>query len=181
MNEIIKQNGIKFGIFLGIAGILAQVTTYILGSNEAVASFVGVIFWIVYLLIRIFQLITTKKQLNGIISFKESFTTLLICVTNGILISQLFTYLFMNHIDPVYGAELNKFMNEKAIQASYEASKLMGVKINSVELKAIANNDNFSPLKILQGTAVAILISSVMNLILAAIFKSKTNNSPFNQ
>lgn len=174
MNEIIKKNGIKFGILLGIAGILSQLIIYLSGGTELIASVIGVVFWIIYLLIRILQLINTKKELNGIISFKEAFTTLFICIINGILISQLFTYLLMNHIDVEYGNNLNEFMITKQI----EISKAMGAK--SSDLKELAKTNNFSPLTILQGTAIAILISSVMNLILAAIFKSKTN-SPFNE
>jgi len=181
MNEIIKKNGLTFGIILGLAGILSQISTYIIGKSEATASFIGVIFWLIYIVIRIVQINKVKKELNGIISFKEGFTSLFICVLNGILISQLFTYIFMNHIDLEYGMELNKFMNDKAIEASYYVSKLAGEKIKTEDMKIIAETNNFSPLKLLQGSLIAILVSSILNLILAAIFKTKTNNSPFNE
>ena len=44
-------------------------------------------------------------------------------------------------------------------------------KVTSEDLKKIAETNNFSILNILQGTLIAFLLSSVMNLILAAIFK----------
>jgi hypothetical protein len=45
--------------------------------------------------------------------------------------------------------------------------------VSSEDLKEIANKNNFSLINILQGSLIAFLLSSVMNLILAAIFKSK--------
>jgi hypothetical protein len=175
MNEVIKKNGIKFGILLGLAGILSQLVIYLSGGTELIATVTGVVFWVIYLVIRIFQLIYTKKELNNTITFKEAFTTLFICILNGILISQLFTYLLMNHIDIEYGKNLNEFMITKQV----EASKLLGAK--SSDLKEIASMDNFSISNLLKGTAMSLIISSIMNLILAAIFKSKSTNSPFNE
>ncbi len=179
MNEVIKKNGIKFGILLGLAGILLELSIYLIGGlseeNKVLSIFIKISFWLSFLLIRIFQIISTKKQLNGIISFKEVFTTLFICILNGILISQIFTYLLMNHIDIEYG----NLMNEFTIREQLELAKMAGAK--SDQLKEIASLKNYSISNILQGTAITILISSVMNLILAAIFKSKSTNSPFNE
>ena len=87
----------------------------------------------------------------------------------GILISQSFTYLFNNFIDVEYGNTLNEFMNEQQIVAQNAMKNF--TKVTSEDLKKIAETNNFSILNILQGTLIAFLLSSVMNLILAAIFK----------
>ena len=98
MNEIIKKNGINFGIILGIIGILSQLTVYILGGitkeNAITGSIIQVVFWLAYLATRIIQSINTKKEMKGLITFKEVFTTLTITITIGILISQIFTFFF---------------------------------------------------------------------------------------
>ena len=47
------------------------------------------------------------------------------------------------------------------------------------DIKEVARTDNFSLVKTGQAFIMSILISSIMNLILAAIFKSKTN--PLNE
>ena len=65
----------------------------------------------------------------------------------------------------------NDFINEQQIIASKAMQSI--TKATNEELKEISNTNNFSLIKILQGSAVAFLISSIMNLILAAIFKSK--------
>lgn len=173
MNEIIKKNGITFGTILGIAGILSQMTVYVLGGvskeNAIISSVIQFVFWAIYLTIRILQCNKTKKEFNGFITFKEIFTTLTITITVGILISQLFTYVFNNFIDVTYGTAMNDFINEQQIVAR-NAMKSFS-KVTSEDLKEISNTNNFSLVKILQGTLVAFLISSIMNLILAAIFK----------
>ena len=97
------------------------------------------------------------------------FTTLTITVTIGILISQFFTFALNNFIDVEYGRAMNEFMNEQQIIAQNAMKSFM--KVSSEDLKKIAETDNFSILNILQGTLIAFLLSSLMNLILAAIFK----------
>lgn len=177
MNEIIKKNGINFGIILGIVGVLSQMIVYILGGitkeNAITGSIIQIVFWLAYLGIRIIQCNNTKKGMNGLITFKEVFTTLTITITIGILISQTFTFLLNNYIDAEYGKTMNDFMNEQQIVAQNAMKSF--TKVSNEDLQQLANTNNFSIIKILQGTAMAFLISSIMNLILAAIFKSKTN------
>ncbi len=173
MNEILKKNGITFGIILGVTGIISQIMVYALGGiskeNAILNSVIQFVFWIAYLTVRIIQCNKTKNEIGGYISLKELFTTLTVTVLIGILISQLFTFVFNNFIDAEYGMAMNDFMNEQQIVAQNAMKSF--TKVSNEDLKKIASTDNFSLLKILQGTLAALLISSVMNLILAAIFK----------
>ena len=173
MNEIIKKNGINFGVILGVIGIVSQLTVYAIGGiskeNAILNSVIQFVFWAAYLIVRIIQCNKTKKEFNGFISLKELFTTLTVTIIIGILISQSFTYLFNNFIDAEYGNNLNEFMNEQQIVAQNAMKSF--TKVTSEDLKKIAETNNFSILNILQGSLIAFLLSSVMNLILAAIFK----------
>ena len=173
MNEIIKRNGINFGIILGVLGITSQMIVYAMGGvskeNAILNSILQFVFWLAFLAIRIVQCNKTKKEFNGFISLKELFTTLTVTVIIGILISQSFTFLFNNFIDVEYGNAMNEFMNEQQIVAQNAMKSF--TKVTSEDLKKIAETNNFSILNILQGTLIAFLLSSVMNLILAAIFK----------
>ena len=174
MNEIIKKNGINFGIILGLLGIVSQMIVYALGGvskeNAILNSVLQFIFWLTYLTTRIVQCNKIKKESNGFISLKELFTSLTITISIGILISQSFTFVFNNFIDVSYGNTMNEFMNEQQIVAQNAMKSF--TKVTSEDLKKIAETDNFSILNILQGTLIAFLISSIMNLILAAIFKT---------
>ena len=173
MNEIIKKNGINIEVILGVIGIVSQMTVYAIGGiskeNAILNSVIQFVFWAAYLIVRIIQCNKTKKEFNGFIYLKELFTTLTVTIIIGILISQSFTYLFNNFIDVEYGNTLNEFMNEQQIVAQNAMKNF--TKVTSEDLKKIAETNNFSILNILQGTLIAFLLCSVMNLILASIFK----------
>jgi hypothetical protein len=176
MNEIIKKNGITFGIILGIIGVFSNLTVYLLGGiskdNLLISSSIQILFWLAYLITRIIQCNNTKKQMNGFVTFKELFTTLTITILIGILVSQLFTFLLNNYIDVEYGKMMNEFMNEKQVEAKIAMKSF--TRVTSQDIEEIKKTDNFSLKNITQGSLATFLISSVMNLILAAIFKSKT-------
>jgi len=181
MNEVLKSNGVKYGIILGGAGILMHLIIYLLGGiteeNAITGGVIQFVFWLGYLGVRIFQCINTKKDFNNSITFKELFTTLTISITIGIFISQLFTYSLNNFIDAEYGAEMNEFMNKQQVIAMKAMKDF--TEVSSQDIKEVAKTDNFSIIKTGQAFVMSILISSIMNLILAAIFKSKTN--PLNE
>ncbi len=182
MNEILKNNGIKYGIIIGVLGILFHLIVYLIGGindkNTLIASLIQLVSWLAFLITRIIQCRTTKNQMNSVISFKEVFTTLTISVSIGIVISQLFVYLLNSFIDVDYGNMMNKFANDKQIEISKKMRSF--IEVTSSELKEMAKTNNFSFINIIKGTFATILLSSILNLILAAIFKSRSN-SPFNE
>lgn len=174
MNEVLKSNGIKYGVITGIIAVLGQVLLYILGNESYKSPIIGIVLGIIYWIVRIFQSIDTKKQMKGIITFKESFTTLFICILIGISISSIFNYVFLNFIvESSYRDDFNTFLNLSKL----ELYKAMGK--SSSELKEVATTDNFSIAEIGLASIFSIIVSSIFNLILAAIFKSKTN--PLNE
>jgi hypothetical protein len=168
INEIIKKNGITFGIIIGIIACLFQSITSILSGELYKNVFLGIIILVIYWLIRIYQAIITKKQSGNIISLKDCFTSLLISTTIGILISIVFSYFFYNHLSPELKPELNNYMNSKQL----ELYKAMGK--SSSELNEILKNDNFSISNLIKGGLFSILISSIFNLLVSAFVKSKS-------
>jgi uncharacterized PurR-regulated membrane protein YhhQ (DUF165 family) len=90
----------------------------------------------------------------------------------GILVSQTFTFVLHNYIDAEYGKMMNEFMNEKQIEAKIAMKSFTS--FTQEDIEELKNTDNFSLKNVMQGSLAAFLISSIMNLILAAIFKSKT-------
>src|SRR3970040_412292 len=100
VNEIIKRNGITFGVISGIISALVTTSIYAIDLNLFTSWWVGVLILTIYLIIGIVLLSKTKKEVNGIFSFKDAFTTYFICAVVGILISTLFNILLFNVIDP---------------------------------------------------------------------------------
>jgi hypothetical protein len=174
MNEIIKKNGINYGVILGILGIVSHTIVYLMGGitkeNAITGGVIQIVFWLAYLILRLYQCVSTKKQL-GFVTLKDLFTTLTITVTIGIVISQIYAFLLNNYIDPAYGSSMNEFINSQQVEAMKVMKGFM--EVSKKDIKEVANVDNFSAMVFLKGTFFSILVSSVMNIILAAIFKSK--------
>ena len=59
MNELLKSNGIKYGIILGGIGILMHLIIYLIGGltaeNAITGGVIQFVFWLGYLGVRIFQ------------------------------------------------------------------------------------------------------------------------------
>ena len=73
MNEIIKKNGITFGIISGVISLLMTSMIYLIDVKLFAAWWIGVVGGVIYLGIGIYLLIKTRKELNGIFSFKDAF------------------------------------------------------------------------------------------------------------
>lgn len=179
MNEIIKQNGIKFGIISGIIGIAIILGVYLTDYKLFASSGIGIISIVISIIISILLFVQTKKKLNGQLTFKEGFTTYFIYTINSIAIVTLFNILLYNVIEP----ELKEKVTQIIIEKTAEMMKAFGGPSDVLKetIKELKNNDQFSPGKLIVGSIWNLALSCIWGLILAAIFKSKTNNSPFNQ
>ncbi|GAA4774508.1 MULTISPECIES: DUF4199 domain-containing protein [Flavobacterium] len=171
MNEIIKKNGINYGIITGVISIL--ITTIIYSTNlELFMS--G---WITFLKVLIFGAISviliskTKKELKGIISFKDAFTTYFISILIGLALAIIFEIILFNFIDP----SLKDTLKEMSIKFTAELLQKFGAPSSEINkaIEQIQKNDQFSIGQQIQGFFVYVVIASIFGLILAAIFKSK--------
>ena len=172
VNEIIKRNGITFGVTIGIVSALITATIYAVDLNLFTSWWIGALSILTYLILGIVLLVKTKKELNGVFSFKNAFTTYFIAIVIGILISVLFNILLFNVIDP----SAKETVNELIIKYTMNMMQKLGAPASSIN-EAIAKmkeNDPYSPIQLLKGSVFTILFSSLFGLILAAFFKSKS-------
>ena len=70
MNEIIKKNGITYGIFAGVVSALITAAIYAIDLNLFVKWWIGIATIGIYITIGIILLSKTKKELKGVFSFK---------------------------------------------------------------------------------------------------------------
>jgi len=171
MNEIIKKNGISFGIMSGVFSALITAAIYAIDLNLFVKWWLGIIIMLVYIIIGIVLLSKTKKELKGIFSFKEAFTTYFICAVIGIVISVGFNILLFNVIDP--GAK--DTINEILIKYTAETMQKFGAPSMAVNeaIKKMQENNPYSAIELLKSSVFSIGGSALFGLLLALIFKSK--------
>jgi len=171
MNEIIKKNGVSFGVITGVLSALITAAIYAIDLNLFVKWWLGIIIILVYLIIGIVLLSKTKKELKGIFTFKEAFTTYFISAVIGIVISVGFNILLFNVIDP----SAKDTINEIVIKYTAETMQKFGapsVAVNEA-IKKMQENNPYSTIELLKSSVFSIGGSALFGLLLALIFKSK--------
>jgi hypothetical protein len=171
MNEIIKKNGISYGIITGVVGALITATIYAIDLKLFTAWWVTVLTISFYIIIAIVLLTKTKKELKGIFSFKDAFTTYFISAVIGILISVVFNIILFNFIDP----SAKESIKEISIKYAVEMMQKFNAPSSAINeaVKKMQENDQFSIFELLKGSAFSIVFSALFGLLLALIFKSK--------
>jgi Protein of unknown function (DUF4199)/Transmembrane exosortase (Exosortase_EpsH) len=170
MNEIIKKNAINYGIIIGVVSILITTLMYVIDIKLFTAWWIGLLSMAFYIIIYCLLLSKTKRELKGSFSFKEAFTTFFIASVIGIVLSVAFNIILFNFIDP----DLKVTLKEMTIKYTSEMMQKFGAPTAEIN-KAVTEmekGDQFGIVEQLKGTIFYILFSSVIGLILAAIFKS---------
>lgn len=172
INEVIKKNGITYGITLGIISALITAAIYAIDLKLFVSGWIGASTFIIYLVTGIVLLTKTKKDISGFFSFKDAFTTYFITIVIALLISTLFSTLLFNIIDP----EAKETINQHLIKYMAETLQKFGTPASAINetLAKMKETSPFSTLEQLKGLGFSVALYSILGLILAAFFKSKT-------
>lgn len=170
MNVIIKKNGFTFGVLSGIISILITTMIYVIDINMFASWWIGLTGITISIILAIVLLSKTKKELNGQMTFKESFTTYFIMAVISILIATFFNVLLFNFIDP----SLKESMKEIILKATIGMMQKFGAEKQAINqaIKSLKDTDNFSTGAQIKGLLTNIVVSSIFGLILAAFFKT---------
>jgi hypothetical protein len=174
INEIIKRNGITFGITTGVVSALITTSIYAIDLNLFISWWVGILSIATYLIIGIVLLSKTKKELNGIFPFKDAFTTYFISAVIGILISTVFNIILFNFIDPA----AKDTLRELTVKYTVDMMQKFGTPASAINeaITKLKENDPYSIVELLKGSIFSIVFSSIFGLIMAAFFKSKPSS-----
>lgn len=175
MNEIIKKNGVTFGIILGLFSVLFTTAIYVIDLKLFTSWWIGLFSIAVAIVIGIALELKTKKQLNGVFPFKDAFTVYFIAALVGTVVSTVYNYILFNIIDP--GAK--ETLKEITMKYTSEMMEKFGAQAEQINeaMKKVAETDNYSIGNMLFGLAIALVLQAIFGLILAAIFKSKSPSS----
>lgn len=175
MNEIIKKNGVTYGAILGLISIASTTLIYITDIKLFMSWWIGGISLILNIVIGIFLVSNTKKQLNNTISFKDAFSVYFIAGVLGSTVSALFNYFLFNFID----TQAKETLKEMTIKYTVEMMEKFGTpkEVLNQTIAELQKADNYSLENIFMGLLFVYLIVAIFGLILAAIFKSKSPSS----
>ena len=93
MDEIIKKNGVLFGVITGLVSVLITTLIYSIDLKLFISMWIGFASIGAYIVIGVILLSKTKKDLKGVFTFKDAFTTYFISAIIGILISVAFNFI----------------------------------------------------------------------------------------
>lgn len=172
INEVIKKNGVAYGVMIGIASALVTATIYTIDLNLFTAWWMGILGIVISLTISIILLSKTKRELNGVFPFKDAFTTYFIAAVIGILISTTFNIVLFNVIDPGAKDTLSEIM----IKYTVGMMQKFGTPASAINetIAKMKESNPYSTFELLKGSVFAMVVSAIFGLIFAAFFKSKS-------
>lgn len=174
INEIIKKNGLTFGIITGIGSALITTLIYTIDLKLFTSWWVGVLSMVFYVVIAIVLLSKTKKEFNGLLNFKDAFTTYFISALVGLAISLLFNIILFNFVDPS-AKDVIKDLTIKYMMETMTKFNAPAATVNEA-IKNLQENDQFSIMGLLKGSLTNIIFITIFGLIMAAFFKSKSSS-----
>ncbi len=170
----IKKTALNYGLILG--AILALTTTlmYVFNNELFTKWWIGILTMFIVIVIGILSVAKCKSLMNGIISFKESFTAYFITIAVGLFISTLVGILIFNILDP----DIAQILQERSIEMTREFMEKFGTpeKDMNEALAKISEQDNFSLVSQLKSYVFVLAFQSVLGLLVALIMRRKDPN-----
>ena len=171
MNEIVKKNGIKFGVIAGILASLITLIIYIVDIKLFISWWVGILSIVIFVGLCLYLMATTKKALINNFSFKDAFTTFFIFIVIAIIISTFTKIVLFNIIDTDAKTAVSDLTIDYTVGVLKKFNTPTEIIKQSVE--EMQKNNPLNVFQLIKGSFFQIAIYSIFGLILAAIFKSK--------
>lgn len=174
IHEVIKKNGITFGIITGLISVLTTTLIYTINLELFTSWWIGLVNISLYIIIAVILLVKTKKELKGDFPFKDAFTTYFISALTAISISVVFNIILFNIIDP--GAK--DTIDELTIKYMTESMGKFNLSADTIDkaIEDVHKSDRFSVSGLLKGSLSNLVFSIIFGLVMAAFFKSKPSN-----
>jgi hypothetical protein len=171
INDIIKRNGITYGIIVGVSLSLITTIQYAVDLKLFIAWWTTLLSFSIFIVIPMVLLTKTKSALKGDFPFKDAFTTYFICSLIGLSISVAYKIILFNFIDP----SIKDSLLELTIDYLKTTSEKYGVSSTSLNemIQNLKKTDPFSAGEQIQGVIVNLFFCGILGLVMAAFFKSK--------
>tara|TARA_B100001778_G_scaffold71338_2_gene56744 strand:- start:1797 stop:2315 length:519 start_codon:yes stop_codon:yes gene_type:complete len=170
METTLNKNSIDLGVKLGTFLFIITAIIYVVDLNYF-SNFLLMlaVYRIPVIAFGIYAVISNKKLKNGIITFKEAFTSYFLCIVIGYLIVNLGTIVLFKFIDPAAAGIINEnaMVAVKEMMENYDSpSELIAATMDEMQ-----NNDAFSFSSIIAEFFSRLLLNAIFAVPVALIFK----------
>jgi hypothetical protein len=161
--------GLRFGLITGlIYAILLFLRFNLFGSNPVGYFIFSVVSYLVILTFFCLAGLARKRQQQGYASFREIFQTIFITILISEIVFILFNFIYLKFVDPSF---FDSF--KVATRNLYEKAKMTEEQIDKQMEKFKDVENQLTPLNLLKGLCIWIVVDSVFGMIIAAILKKK--------
>jgi len=169
MENSIKSSAINYGLYLGGALALVTVAIYAIDLSLMVNMWLGILLILVIVGFGVVSTAKSKGIQEGILSFKQAFSSYFITVVVGITISTIVSALLFNFIDPEAAIQ----MKEMTVEATINMLEGFGAPPESIAeaVERIENQNQFGLGALVQNLIWSFVIQAVIGLIVALIMK----------
>ncbi len=175
MEKSLKSIATNYGLYLGALLALLTVVSYAVNLELLTNMWYGIFILIAIIVFGIISVAKTKQANNGFANFKEAFTSYLITILIGLVISTLVSYLLFNFIDTDAALVLKEKTIEKTVQMMENFNTPSEAIAQAVE--KIESQDQFAIGSIIKGLASYLVFFSIIGLIVAAALKKNNPNA----
>ena len=169
------NSALKTGLIIGVISIVVFILMYV-ADIKPVGIMMPILILLISLAINITVLVVLFKKyrgsIGGFISFRDAFLYCFIAFTISVILSQLFTYLFILLVDPEYYKNIMEA--QKTWMENYLAGKMPDDKIaeqlDKLDVQTAKMGTFSTMLKNMLGSVVA---GGIIALIMGAIMKKK--------
>lgn len=172
MKNVINKTGVQFGVLLSIYFAIFNIGIFYFDKTMFVHTAVGFFNIAVIILIGIAVIAFAKKRVGGYITFKDAFTPYLIMVSIGLTVNYALYNILFNLVDPSAQLELNNALLAM-LQETLKGSPFTPEQI-AEQIDKAKHLEAFAPKSQLFLWAGSILRYSILGLLIAAIFKNKS-------
>ena len=169
MEQTTKSIATNNGLYLG--GILAAITVlaYAAYLDLFTKWWFGIISAIIIIVFGVMSISKSRALQNGIISFKEAFTSYFLTVIIGLALATIVSFVIFNIIDP----EAAETLKQKTIEMTINMMEGFGAPAETVaeQVDQLEKLDQFSIGNTLKNLAYQIVFFSVIGLIASLIMK----------
>lgn len=178
MKNPLNKVGITFGIVLALYYILFNCTLFFTDKILFANKFVGFFNMAVIIIIGVLCVFIARRKVGGYVTFREAFTPYLITIAIGVTVNYLMYNILFNLVDPSAKEVINTVLHDMLVD-TLNNSGLPQEQINE-QLSKSQELNQFEPKSQLFMWAGSILRMSILGLLLAAIFKNKSEFTNMN-
>jgi len=178
-NQEVQNNSthsIKWGVILGVVGIIFTLSLYLVDITLLTQSWVGIVSIIISIALVFYASIDYRKQLGGFMTFGQAFLHCFVVLAISGLIGVIFQYLLFNVIDP----DAAKVMAEAQMEATMQAMEAFGgANAEMMDDMEAQMANQYSIGTMAMGYGFLLIVYAIFAAIVGAITKKKNKELDF--